>query len=111
MKLDTINIFVDVDDTLVRSAGTKRIPMPAVIQHVRDLYSQGAVLFCWSAGGAEYARSSAEELGIAQCFSAFLPKPNVMIDDQNMTAWPRSFSIHPSNCGSRTLDSYRDQLK
>jgi hypothetical protein len=106
-----INIFVDVDDTLVRSMGTKRIPMPSVIQHVRDLHAQGAVLYCWSAGGAEYAQRSAEELGIAQCFLAFLPKPNIFIDDQNVTNWPRSVLIHPSNCNGRSLDNYRDQLK
>src|SRR3989442_1236349 len=62
-----VHVFVDVDDTLVRSAGTKRIPMPSVIQHVRELHAQGAVLYCWSSGGAEYARQSAEELGLAQC--------------------------------------------
>lgn len=29
-------VFVDVDDTLVRSVGTKRIPMTAVIARVRE---------------------------------------------------------------------------
>jgi len=51
-------IFVDVDDTFVRSYGTKRIPMPAVIHHIRSLFDQGAELYCWSSGGAEYARDS-----------------------------------------------------
>jgi len=31
-------VFVDVDDTLVRSVGTKRIPMPAVIAEVKRLH-------------------------------------------------------------------------
>lgn len=53
-------IYVDVDDTFVRSAGSKRIPMPAMIAHIRSLHEQGAQLFCWSAGGADYARHSAE---------------------------------------------------
>lgn len=105
-----VNVFVDVDDTLVRSVGSKRIPMPSVIQHVRDLHSQGAVLYCWSAGGAEYARRSAEEFGLADCFTAFLPKPNVFIDDQSATEWPRSVLIHPSSCSGCTLDDYRGQL-
>jgi predicted HAD superfamily phosphohydrolase YqeG len=108
---NAINIFVDVDDTLVRSTGAKRIPIPSVVQHVRDLHTQGAILYCWSAGGAEYAQRSAEELGIAQCFSGFLPKPNIFIDDQNVINWPRSFLIHPANCSSHTLDTYKDQLK
>ena len=105
-----IHIFVDVDDTLVRSVGTKRIPMPSVIQHVRELHSQGAILYCWSAGGAEYARHSTEELGIAQCFTAFLPKPNVFIDDQNATSWPRSILIHPSSCSGHTINDYKARL-
>jgi hypothetical protein len=85
--------------------------MPSVIQHVRDLHAEGAVLYCWSAGGAEYAQRSAEELGIAQCFSAFLPKPHVFIDDQSVTNWPRTISIHPSSCNGRSLNDYRDELK
>ena len=105
-----VHVFVDVDDTLVRSAGSKRIPMPAVIQHVRELHAQGAVLYCWSAGGADYARRSAEEFGLAECFIAFLPKPNVFIDDQSAAEWPRSVLVHPSSCIGRSLDDYRGQL-
>ena len=105
-----VHVFVDVDDTLVRSAGSKRIPMPAVIQHVRELHAQGAVLYCWSAGGADYARRSAEEFGLAECFIAFLPKPNVFIDDQSAAEWPRSVLVHPSSCGGRSLDDYRGEL-
>ena len=105
-----VHVYVDVDDTLVRSAGSKRIPMPAVILHVRELHAQGAVLYCWSAGGAEYARQSAEEFGLTECFTAFLPKPNVFIDDQSAAEWPRSVLVHPSSCGGRSLDDYRGQL-
>jgi len=82
-KLESsLTVYVDIDDTLVRSVGTKRIPISSTIQHVKDLADQGAELFCWSSGGAEYARASAEEAGIASCFSAFLPKPQVFLDDQ-----------------------------
>jgi hypothetical protein len=105
-----VHVYVDVDDTLVRSVGTKRIPMPSVIQHVRELHAQGAILYCWSAGGAEYARRSAEELGIAECFTVFLSKPNVLIDDQSATSWPRSILVHPSSCSGQSLDDYRGQL-
>ena len=34
-------IYVDVDDTLVRSFGSKRVPMPAVIAAVCRLAEQG----------------------------------------------------------------------
>lgn len=107
----SLHVFVDVDDTLVRSVGSKRIPIPSVIQHVRDLHAQGAVLFCWSAGGADYAQQSAEEFGIAGCFRAFLPKPNVMIDDQSAVEWPRCTLVHPSNCGGRSLHDYKVQAQ
>jgi len=70
-------VFVDVDDTLVRSVGTKRIPMTAFIARVRELHSAGLALYLWSSGGADYARSSAVELGIESCF-----KPDAYLDDQ-----------------------------
>jgi len=101
-------IYVDVDDTLVRSAGSKRIPIPAVIQHVADLHRDGALLYCWSSGGADYARQSAEEFRIAHYFAGFLPKPHVIIDDQLFVEWPRFLHVHPSS--TRTLEEYRSAL-
>ncbi len=80
-------VYVDVDDTLIRTVGSKRIPMPAVVRRVRDLHQQGAELWLWSSGGADYARSSAQELSIEHCFMGFLPKPHLVIDDQPITAW------------------------
>jgi hypothetical protein len=100
-------IFVDVDDTFVRSSGAKRIPMPSVIRHIRDLYEQGAVLYCWSSGGADYARRSAEEFGIAECFSGFLPKPNAILDDQHLTEWRYLKQVHPTACTTMSLENYR----
>ena len=80
-------VYVDVDDTLIRSAGTKRIRIPLAIQRVRDLHRKGAVLYLWSTGGGEYARSTAIELGIEDLFSGFLPKPTIIIDDQQVHEW------------------------
>src|SRR5688572_28427560 len=99
-------VYVDVDDTFVRSAGTKRMPMPAVIRHIRELKEQGAMLYCWSSGGAEYARQSAEEFGVADCFDGFLPKPNALLDDQSMNEWKYLKCIHPMSCEGRTLEDY-----
>ncbi len=100
-------IYIDVDDTFVRSAGSKRIPVLAVIQHIRELKEQGAILYCWSSGGAEYAQHSAEEFGITDCFVGFLPKPNLLIDDQNISDWRFLKSVHPAECPGHTLDDYR----
>ncbi|MHA3773006.1 DUF705 domain-containing protein [Verrucomicrobiota bacterium sgz303538] len=101
-------IYVDVDDTLIRSAGSKCIPIPAVIRHVTELHEQGALLYCWSSGGADYARQSAEEVGIAHCFAGFLPKPHVLIDDQRVMEWTQFLHVYPGSC--RSLDEYRSGL-
>ena len=95
-------IYVDVDDTLVRSVGTKRIPIPRVIAAVRDLKAAGATLFLWSSGGGEYARATASELGLSECFEAYLPKPTVIIDDQALHEWRGLTRLHP-NEGVATL--------
>jgi hypothetical protein len=100
-------VFVDVDDTLVRSYGTKRIPMTEVVEHVLKLKREGVVLYCWSSGGAEYAEQSAHELGLAECFVGFLPKPHVMIDDQPAEEWKRFVHVGPWSCSSMDVEEYR----
>ena len=72
------------------------IPMPPVIAHVRKLKSEGALLYLWSSGGADYCRATAIELGIKDCFSGFLPKPDTYIDDQSFDAWRDCRHVHPS---------------
>jgi phosphoglycolate phosphatase-like HAD superfamily hydrolase len=99
-------VYVDVDDTMVRSVGTKRIPLPEVIEHVRQLKDAGATLYCWSTGGAEYARSTAREFRIEHCFEGFLPKPHVYIDDQELKDWRRCLWVNPSNCRGTSLKEY-----
>ena len=99
--------YVDVDDTLVRSIGSKRIPLPHVVRHVRELFEQGVELYLWSTGGAEYARNTAHELGIENCFRAFLPKPHVIIDDQSVDDWRDLLQVQPSSCTGETAASYR----
>lgn len=96
-------IFVDVDDTLVRSFGSKRMPMSMTIALVRDLKERGAHLYCWSSGGADYARASAEEVGLSDCFVAFLPKPHLLLDDVSFAAW-NMVEFHPAECASLTAD-------
>ena len=90
-------IYVDIDDTLVRSVGTKRIPMPAVIAQIRRLKDEGATLYLWSSGGAEYCRATAIELKITECFDGFLPKPTGYIDDQPVAEWRFCKHFYPSH--------------
>lgn len=102
-------IYVDIDDTLVRSFGSKRIPMTEMVALIPRLRERGATLFCWSSGGASYARSSAEELGIADCFTAFLPKPQLLIDDVAVHKWKLT-ELHPNECRSMTVEELFDRL-
>jgi hypothetical protein len=96
-------IFIDVDDTLVRTVGAKRIPMPPVVERVRALHRRGDALYLWSSGGAEYARASAAELGIEHCFLAFLPKPDVYLDDQPVHEWRYCRHVLPGNADAVAL--------
>jgi hypothetical protein len=104
-------IYVDIDDTLVRSYGSKRIPIIPTIEHIKEIKAQGAILYCWSSGGAEYAKNTAQELGILDIFEAFLPKPLMLLDDQKVHDWRELIQVHPSSCPSQNLDDYRNQLK
>jgi|GEM_PF-482600 len=105
-------VYVDVDETLVRHYGTRQIPIPSVIKQVKALYKQGAELYCWSSLGAAYARQAAESCGVAQCFQAFLPKPQILVDDQQPKAWRKILHVHPSQCSSQTtVEEYREELK
>lgn len=90
-------IFVDVDDTLIRSFGTKQIPIPNTIRYVRDMFNAGNMLYCWSRGGAQYSRDVATKLGIADCFVDFLPKPDVLVDDRLEQLLEHCEFIHPNN--------------
>lgn len=51
-------VYVDVDDTLVRTFGTKRIPLGTTVGHIKALAADGAVLYCWSSGGRTTRGSS-----------------------------------------------------
>lgn len=91
-------VYVDVDETLIRNYGRSRIPIPSVIRKVREIHQQGATLYCWSSGGDEYSRESTRELGIEECFIAFLLKPTLLIiDDQPVQDWKGLVYKHPNS--------------
>ena len=110
-NLSSLVVFVDVDDTMVRTIGARRIPIVNVVNHVRQLTESGATLYCWSTGGAEYARSVASELGLAHCFSGFLPKPHVIVDDQSVEQWRYCKEIHPLNITVEDLSEYERLIR
>ena len=90
-------VFVDVDDTLLRSAGRVRIPIPTAVEAVKRLAAEGATLYLWSSGGADYAREAACFLQLEHCFAAFLPKPDVYIDDMAAGEWRFCRHVLPQN--------------
>ena len=89
-------IYIDVDDTLIRTAGAKRFVLTRTIEYVNKSYD-GNTLYCWRRGGAEYARRVADFLGITHCFAEFLPKPDVIIDDQLQETIGYCIFLHPNN--------------
>ena len=95
-------VFVDVDDTLIRSFGTKQIPIPNVVRYVREMFDAGHLLYCWSRGGANYSREVAVKLGIADCFVCFLPKPDIVLDDRLHELLNHCEFIHPNNAAPKT---------
>ena len=105
-----ICVYIDVDETFVRNYGNKRLPISAVIEHIKSLNKQGAILYCWSSGGSDYARASAAEFGIEDCFIDFLPKPEVVIDDLPFSKWRKLLDIHPNECPGNTIDSYKQSI-
>jgi hypothetical protein len=104
-------VYVDVDDTLVRSFGSNQIAMPATVERVRALAAQdGVVLYCWSSGGGEYAREVAVRLRIESLFVAFLPKPNVMVADIAPGAWRDLLVVHPNEAADLDAVGARARL-
>ena len=44
-------------------------------------------------------------------FEAFLPKPDVMIDDQDVGEWRRLLNVHPSESQGQSVAAYRERLR
>jgi hypothetical protein len=63
-------VYVDVDDTPIRTAGTMQSPITRAVEYVKRLHAEGSTLYLWSRGGADYFRGVALSLGIADLFQA-----------------------------------------
>jgi hypothetical protein len=91
-----MNYFIDIDDTMIRSIGTKRIPITDTIKFIKNIDTKIDSIYLWSRGGAEYTKEIADSLGIAHLISGFLPKPDVMIDDQRISDWAHLKQLYPT---------------
>ncbi|MCA9568290.1 MAG: hypothetical protein KC656_10620 [Myxococcales bacterium] len=103
-------VYVDVDDTLIRSFGSRRIAMSHTVERVRELREAGVPLYRWSSGGGEYAGESAREVGLEHCFIAFLPKPQALIDDVPVQRW-RLVELHPNEAATVTSSELAERVR
>lgn len=97
-------VFIDVDDTLVRSFGSKQIPITHSVNCLKKLFQNGVEIFLWSSGGAEYCKKVAQNLGVSECIKGYLPKPNAYIDDQKMEEWKLCKHYYPGEVDQLSTD-------
>ena len=100
-------IFVDVDGTLIRFQGAVPRPDGDLVLRVKQWKSEGALLYCWSSRGANYARRIAMQLRMEDCFAAFLCKPHVLVDDQSVNDWSCLVHLYPAQASNHSLESLR----
>jgi len=88
----SLNIFIDVDGTLLNTNEGVDPRAEEILRQIRrklDAEYPDSGLYLWSGAGGDYARSKAEEHGLAGFFSGFAGKPDVIIDDNPSSVFPR----------------------
>jgi hypothetical protein len=88
----SLNIFIDVDGTLLNNNEGVDPSAEEILRQIRrmlDAEYPDSGLYLWSGAGGDYARSKAEEHGLAGFFSGFAGKPDVIIDDNPSSVFPR----------------------
>jgi hypothetical protein len=88
----SLNIFIDVDGTLLNSneqidPRAKEILRQTVLKLSAEYPDSG--LYLWSGAGGAYARKAAEDCGVVSFFSGFAGKPDVIVDDNPSSVFPR----------------------
>jgi haloacid dehalogenase-like hydrolase len=88
----SLNIFIDVDGTLLNSneqidPRAKEILRHMVLKLSAEYPDSG--LYLWSGAGGAYARKAAESCGVVSYFSGFAGKPDVIVDDNPSSVFPR----------------------
>ena len=81
-RMKNVAVYVDVDLTLVDEHQRLK---PNAWEGLLTLREAGCRLFLWSTNGADYCRQIAERHELAPLFEAFLPKPDVYVDDMPST--------------------------
>ena len=83
---------MDVDGTLLNSNGqmdprAKEILRQTVLKLSAEYPDSG--LYLWSGAGGAYARKAAEDCGVVSFFAGFSGKPDVIVDDNPSSVFPR----------------------
>ena len=69
-------IFIDIDDTLVRTYGLKRIPIPKTIQAIFRFHKEGSEIYLWSNGGSDYCKKNSKRIRNRQMHYRIFTKAN-----------------------------------
>lgn len=108
---DKHTIFFDVDDTLIIHRGIPEGAEHPDLIEFKDPYHpdknhtvkalkhrlhclmlkrmplRGRAVYVWSHSGVEYAEAAIKALGLEECITAIIPKPETICDDKNMEDW------------------------
>lgn len=96
------NVFVDVDMTLIDAKGQV---LEGAIESLQKLKDRECHLFLWSTVGIEYARTTAQRLGVVDLFEGFCSKPDIIVDDMPSTV------LNPFVFNGRTEQSWESMVK
>jgi hypothetical protein len=102
-------LIVDVDETLIlwRHPGMPAnmsidgVPCRyniAVIEEIFRYKARGHYIYVWSAGGADWARTVVELLGIEAYVDEVGAKPKWAIDDKLPTEWLETYYVKDFTC-------------
>ena len=85
---ESLNVFFDVDHTLVFVNQHVNALRPGAKEAMERLTSAGHTVYVWSAGGEDYSRKTVERHGLGawveDCFDKHpkvQPTPDIIIDD------------------------------
>jgi len=108
---NAICIYVDVDGTLIRHQGTNTQTNGELVLQAKKWKKEGALLYCWSSRGGEYAQRVARRLGIEDCFIGFLWKPHVLVDDQAINDWACLVHIYPPQACNYSVEKLNQLIE
>ena len=80
-----LHISIDVDGTLINHNGDLA---PQAKHALETLQAADARLQLWSAGGADYAKATAEKYDLSDMFNSFATKSDLAVDDEPESAHP-----------------------